>query len=92
MATLKLTKTGRIMLRCNTSGTIVFANGMLAQEQIKRLPDYQFKNHMCRYYLQGDIFENMITAVILLALQCHYYLPLILLAIFLCLLFYLNVR
>ncbi|MGA7900194.1 MAG: hypothetical protein WCA39_15175 [Nitrososphaeraceae archaeon] len=51
MATLKLTKTGRIMLRCNTCGAIVFANGMLAQEQIKRLPDYQFKNHMRRYYL-----------------------------------------
>lgn len=42
MATLKPTKTGRIMLRCNTCGVLLFANGMLAQEHIKMLPDYRF--------------------------------------------------
>lgn len=46
MATLKPTKTRRIMLRCNTCGVLLFANGMLAQEQIKRLVvDYRFKIH-----------------------------------------------
>lgn len=51
MATLKPTKTGRVMLRCNTCGVLLFANGILAQDQIKRLADYQFKDHMRRYYV-----------------------------------------
>ena len=41
-ATLKPTKTGRIMLRCNTCGALVFANGIISQQRIMRLRDYQF--------------------------------------------------
>ena len=42
MATFKPTKTGRIMLRCNTCGALVFANGILSQKQIMKVRDYQF--------------------------------------------------
>ena len=35
MATLKPTKTGCIMLRCNTCGALVFANGILSQQRIQ---------------------------------------------------------
>ena len=42
MAVLKPTKTGRIMLRCNTCSALVFANGILSQQRIKRLRDYIF--------------------------------------------------
>ena len=35
MATLKPTKTGRIMLRCNTCGALVFANSLLSQNIIR---------------------------------------------------------
>ena len=42
MATLKPTKTGRIMLRCNTCSVLVFANGLLSQQRIKTLKDYRF--------------------------------------------------
>ncbi len=45
MATLKHRKTRSIMLRCNTCSVLIFANGMLAQEQIKRLADYEFKTN-----------------------------------------------
>ena len=42
MATLKPTKTRRIMLRCNTSGVLVFANGIISQQRIKTLRDFRF--------------------------------------------------
>ena len=42
MATMKSTKTGRIMLRCNTWSALVFANGLLSQERIKTLKDFTF--------------------------------------------------
>jgi hypothetical protein len=42
MATLKPTKTGRIMLRCNTRSALIFANGMLSQQRIQMLKDYVF--------------------------------------------------
>jgi hypothetical protein len=42
MATLKPTKTRRIMLRCNICGALVFANGILSQQRIKTLKDYRF--------------------------------------------------
>lgn len=42
LATLKPTKTGRIMLRCNTCGALVFANGIISQQRIKTLKDYRF--------------------------------------------------
>jgi len=42
MATLKPTKTGRVMLRCNTCGALVFANGLLSQQRIKTLRDFRF--------------------------------------------------
>jgi len=37
MATLKPTNTRRIMLRCNTCGALVFANGILSQQRIQKL-------------------------------------------------------
>jgi len=42
MATLKPTKTRRIMLRCNTCSTLVFANGAYSQRRIKTLRDFRF--------------------------------------------------
>ena len=42
MATLKPTKTRRIMLRCNTCSTLVFANGAYSQQRIKTLRDFRF--------------------------------------------------
>ena len=42
MATLKPTKTRRIMLRCNTCGALVFANGIFSQQRIKTLRDFRF--------------------------------------------------
>ena len=39
-ATLKPTKTGRIMLRCNTYVAIVVANGSLSQQRIQTLRDF----------------------------------------------------
>jgi len=42
MATLKLTKTRRIMLRCDVCGALVFANGLISQQRIKTLKDYRF--------------------------------------------------
>jgi hypothetical protein len=43
MATLKPTKTRRIMLRCNTCGALVFANGIFSQQRIKTLKDFVFR-------------------------------------------------
>jgi len=40
MATLKPTKTSRIMLRCNTCKVLVFANGIISQQRIKMLKDF----------------------------------------------------
>ena len=42
MATLKPTKTRRIMLRCNVCGVLVFANGIYSQQRIQTLKDYRF--------------------------------------------------
>jgi len=42
IATLKPTKTRRIMLRCNICGALVFANGILSQQRIQTLKDYRF--------------------------------------------------
>jgi len=42
MATLEPTKTGRIMLRCNTCGALVFANGLFSQQRIRTLRDFRF--------------------------------------------------
>ncbi|MGA7898203.1 MAG: hypothetical protein WA395_02610 [Nitrososphaeraceae archaeon] len=44
MATLKPTKTRRIMLRCNTCGALVFANGSLSQQKIRMLKDIVFRS------------------------------------------------
>jgi hypothetical protein len=43
MATLKPTKTRRIMLRCNTCCVLVFANELLSQQRIRMLKDFIFK-------------------------------------------------
>ena len=42
MATLKPTKTRRIMLRCNICGILAFANGLISQQRIQTLKDYRF--------------------------------------------------
>jgi len=42
LATLKPTKTIRIMLWCNTCGVLVFANGLLSQQRIQKLRDFIF--------------------------------------------------
>ena len=42
MATLKSTKTKRIMLRCNVCGSLVFANRILSQQRIMTLKDFRF--------------------------------------------------
>ena len=42
MATLKPTKTRRIMLRCNTCSALVFANELLSQQRIQTLRDFRF--------------------------------------------------
>ena len=42
MATLKPTKTRRIMLCCNTCSALIFANGAYSQQRIKTLRDYRF--------------------------------------------------
>jgi len=42
MATLKPTKTRRIMLRCNTCGALVFANWLFSQQRIRTLRDFRF--------------------------------------------------
>src|SRR5690348_16079056 len=42
LATLKPTKTIRIMLRCNTCGVLVFANSLLSQQRIQKLRDFIF--------------------------------------------------
>ena len=43
MATLKPTKTRRIMLRCSTCGALVFANGIISLQGIKMLKDFVIK-------------------------------------------------
>jgi hypothetical protein len=43
MATLKITKTNKLMLRCNNNCTLlIFANGKLSQQKLLMLPNYQF--------------------------------------------------
>jgi len=42
MATLKPTKTSRIMLGCNTCEVLVFVNGIISQQRIKMLKDFIF--------------------------------------------------
>ena len=42
MATLKPTKTRRIMLCCNVCGALVFANGSFSHQRIKTLRDFRF--------------------------------------------------
>ena len=43
MASMKPTKTDHIMLRCNTCGGLVFANGIISQQRIKMLKDFIFR-------------------------------------------------
>ena len=43
MATLKPTKTRRIMLRCNTCNALIFANGIISQQRIQTLRDFVFR-------------------------------------------------
>ena len=43
MATLKPTKTRRIMLRCSTCGALVLANGIISLQGIKMLKDFVIK-------------------------------------------------
>ena len=43
MATLKPTKTRRIMLRCNTCSALIFANGIISQQRIQTLRDFIFR-------------------------------------------------
>ncbi len=42
MATLKPTKTNKLMLRCNNCTLLIFANGKLSQQKLLMLPNYQF--------------------------------------------------
>ena len=42
LATLKPTKTRRIMMRCNTCSALVFVNGILSQQRIETLRDFRF--------------------------------------------------
>jgi len=41
MATLKPTKTTRLVLRCDYCGLLLFANKEVAQQILLRLPSYQ---------------------------------------------------
>jgi hypothetical protein len=45
MATLKPTKTNKLMLRCNNCTLLIFANGTLSQQKLLMLPKYQFSYH-----------------------------------------------
>ena len=45
MATLKPTKTNKLMLRCNNCTLLIFANAMLSQQKLLMLPNYQFGNN-----------------------------------------------
>jgi translation initiation factor 2 beta subunit (eIF-2beta)/eIF-5 len=43
MATVKPTKTGKMMLRCNSCSMLMFANASLSQQYLQRLPRYDFR-------------------------------------------------
>jgi hypothetical protein len=49
MATLKPTKTNKLMLRCNNCTLLIFANGRLSQQKLLMLPNYQFSHHHTLY-------------------------------------------
>ena len=40
IATLKGTKTGHLMLRCDYCGVLIYANQPLSQQKLANLPDY----------------------------------------------------
>jgi hypothetical protein len=40
IATLKGTKTGHLMLRCDSCGVLVYANQPPSQQRLANLPDY----------------------------------------------------
>lgn len=42
LATLKLTKTRKLKVRCNTCSILIFANCLLSQENVKGLRDFGF--------------------------------------------------
>ena len=39
-ATVKVTKTDNLVLRCDTCHALIFANGTLSQQRLGLLPDY----------------------------------------------------
>jgi hypothetical protein len=42
MATVKPTRTNKLMLRCNNCTLLIFANAKLSQQKLLMLPNYQF--------------------------------------------------
>jgi hypothetical protein len=49
MATLKPTKTNKLIPRCNNCTLLIFANANLSQQKLLMLPNYQFSHHHPSY-------------------------------------------
>jgi hypothetical protein len=44
-ATVKVTKTDNLVLRCDTCRALIFANDLLSQQKLTSLPDYRPQHH-----------------------------------------------